>query len=98
MVEREDIEKQIREVSKMETTASAVSQQLFQPTGLFGRLASTEAERRVVAQSALFREAQGRLSDLLRQEAAGFAQALARVQPPILENSLLVRLPDVVVV
>jgi hypothetical protein len=94
MVQREHIEGQIREVLARETTAGAVSQQLFHPTGLFGRLASTEAERRMVAQSALFQEAQGRLSDLQRQEAEAFAQAMARSQPPIPKNSLLVQLLD----
>ena len=98
MLRREEIEKQIREVLTRETTAIAVSQQLFHPTGLFGLLASTEAERRVVAQSALFCEAQERLSDLQRQEAAAFALAVARVQLPIHQNSLIIQLLDVVVV
>ena len=98
MVRREDLEKQIREVLTNEATASAVSHQLFHPTGLFGQLASTEAERRVVAQSALFREAQRRLSDLQRQEAAAFAEAVARIRRPNVETPHLVQLLDAVVV
>ena len=82
MLQREEIEKQIHEVLTRETTAIAVSQQLFHPTGLFGQLASTEAERRGVAQSALFREAQKRLSELQRREAVAFGQAVARAQLP----------------
>lgn len=98
MLQREEIEKQIHEVLTREITAISVSQQLFHPTGLFGQLASTEAERRVVAQSALFREAQKRLSELQRREAAAFGQVVARTQLPILPNSLLIQLLDGVVV
>ena len=41
MAQLEHIETQIREVLATETTAFAVSQQLFHPTGLFARLAAT---------------------------------------------------------
>ena len=77
MAQLEHIEMQIREVLATETTAFALSQQLFHPTGLFARLAATEAERRVVARSALFQEAQRRLTDLQWQAAAAFSQKVA---------------------
>ena len=91
MARVEDIETQIRGVLATETTAFAVSRQLFHPTGLFAGLAATEAERRVVAKSALFQEAQRRLSDLQRHKATAFSQAVARAQSPILDDSLLVQ-------
>ena len=78
MAQLEHIETQIREVLATETTAFALSQHLFHPTGLFVRLAATEAERRVVAQSALFQEAQRRLSDLQRQEAAAVSRKVGQ--------------------
>jgi hypothetical protein len=94
MTQRELIEEQIREVLTRETQAHVLSQKLFHPTGLFGQLAATEEERRVVAQSALFRAAQRRLSDLQRREAAAFARTVAQVQPPISDNSLILQLLD----
>jgi hypothetical protein len=94
MTRREVIEGQIREVLTNETQACALSQKLFHPTGLFSQLASIEEERRVVAKSPLFAEAQRRLSDLQRQEAAAFAQAVDRVQPAIAKNSLILQLLD----
>lgn len=94
MTQHELVEEHIREVLKTETQAIALSQKLFHPTGLFGQLAATEDERRAVAQSALFHEAQRRLSDLQRQEAAAFAQAVAQVRPPIPDNALIMQLLD----
>jgi len=93
-MQRELIEEQIREVLAKETQAIVLSQKLFHPTGLFGQLATTEAERRVVAQSGLFREALRRLSDLQRVEAAAFARAVAQVQPPTPGNTLILQLLD----
>jgi hypothetical protein len=81
MTQRETIEQQIREILASETSAIALSQKLFHPKGLFAQLATTEEERRLLAQADLFREAQRRLSDLQRQEAAAFAQAVAQFVP-----------------
>jgi hypothetical protein len=94
MTQREQIEAQILDVLTRETQAIVLSQKLFHPTGLFSQLAATEDERRLVAQSALFREAQRRLSDLQRQEAAAFAQTVAQVQPSLPDNSLVLQLLD----
>lgn len=80
MTEREQVEDQIRQVLAQETRAVPLSNALFRPDGLFGRLAGTEAERRLVAQSPLFRQAQKRLSELQRQEAAEFGQAVRQAQ------------------
>jgi hypothetical protein len=80
MTEREQIEEQIREVLAGEPRAIPLSNILFQPDGLFSRLAHTEAERRVVAQSLLFQQAQKRLSELQRQEAAAFGRVVQQAQ------------------
>jgi hypothetical protein len=80
MTDHEQIEEQIRNVLATETRAIPLSNQLFCPDGLFGRLADTEAERRVVAQSPLFREAQKRLSELQRQEAAEFGRVVRQAE------------------
>jgi len=76
MTEKEQIEQQIREVLATETRAIPLSDRLFSPGGLFGQLAETEAERRLLVQSPLFKEAQRRLSTLQQQEAAEFGQAV----------------------
>jgi hypothetical protein len=80
VVDRERIEQQIREALATETSGIVLSNRLFGPGGLFGQLAGTEAERRAVAQSPLFREAQTRLSELQRKEAAEFARLVEQAQ------------------
>jgi hypothetical protein len=92
MPQREVIEQRIRDELAAETRAIALSHKLFHPTGLFGQLATTEEERRELAQSDLFREAQHRLSELQRQEAAAFARAVAQAEPALPDNSLLLQL------
>ncbi len=92
MSQREIIEQRIREVLAGEPHASALSQKLFHPTGLFAQLAPTEEERRALAQSALFGEAQRRLSELQRQEAAAFGRAVAQAQPSMPDNTLILQL------
>jgi hypothetical protein len=51
-------------------SAQAFSYALFGPGGLFQQLASSEAERRTIAGSALFQRANARLTELQRAEAA----------------------------
>jgi hypothetical protein len=94
MTQSEIIEQQIREALAAETHAIALSHKLFHPTGLFAQLATTEDERRVLAQSPLFREAQRRLSELQQQEGAAFAQAVAQARPSLSDNSLILQLLD----
>lgn len=94
MTQRAILEEQIREVLTRETQATILSQKLFHPSGLFGQLAATEPERRMVAQSALFGEAQRRLSDLQRQEADAFARTVAQIQPQSSDRSLILQLLD----
>lgn len=92
MTEREQIEEQIREVLAKETRAIPLSNALFQPDGLFSRLAGTEAERRLVAQSPLFRQAQQRVSELQRKEAAEFDRVIQQAETVQPEGSLWLHL------
>jgi hypothetical protein len=92
MMERERIEQQIREVLASETRAIPLSDRLFSPGGLFDRLAETEEERRLVAQSALFREALKRLSALQKQEAAAFARAVEQMRAAAPDEDYLLKL------
>ena len=92
MAERELVEQRIHEALATETQANALSQTLFHPGGLFAQLAATEEDRRVLAQSALFGEAQRRLSDLQQQEGAAFARTVAQVRPSIPGTSLILQL------
>jgi hypothetical protein len=92
MTEREQIEQQIRDLLAKETQAIPLSNQLFRPDGLFSRLAATEEGRRDVAQSALFRQAQGRLTELQRQEAAAFTRAVQQTPANQAEEGYLLKL------
>jgi hypothetical protein len=92
MTERDRIEEQIREVLAKETQAIALSNKLFTPEGLFSRLAATEEERRAVSQSPLFRQAQGRLLELQKKEAAEFGRAVQQVRSPIPDGSYWLKL------
>ena len=92
MTDREQIEEQIRELLASETRAIPLSNLLFQPDGLFSRLAATEAERRVVSQSPLFRLAQKRLSELQRLEAADFGRVVRQAQAVLPDGGLWLHL------
>jgi hypothetical protein len=73
---KEVIEQQIRELLKLdEIRATTLSNILFsQFGGLFGQLASTEAERRIVGRSSLFQEALARVHELERRDSAGLGR------------------------
>jgi len=88
MSEREQIEEQIRQLLATETSGILLSNRLFAPGGLFGRLASTEDERRAVVHSPLFRQAQARISELQRKEAAEFAQVVRQLEASAAERSV----------
>jgi hypothetical protein len=59
-----DLEKQIREVLATETNYWALSDKLFGPNGLFGKMGTTIDERKVIGRSPLFREAQKKIRDM----------------------------------
>ncbi len=65
----EDIERRIDQLLALDgLSAEALSRLLFGPGGLFNQLASTETERRAVAQSPLFQRANNRLTELERRQ------------------------------
>jgi hypothetical protein len=76
MGQRDQIEAEIRHALALEESAISLSNRLFDVEGLFGRLATTEEERREVAASPLFKEAQHRLTELMKREAEEFRQAI----------------------
>src|SRR5438874_326554 len=80
MTQREQIKQQIRELLQGETSGIRLSNRLFAPDGLFNQIATTDAERRALVQTPLFREAQTRLSELQRKEAADFSRVVAQVE------------------
>ena len=92
MNHREQMEQQIRDTLRTEDHAIPLSNKLFSPEGLFNQMASTEAERRVLAGSPLFNEAQRRLLELQLKEAAEFAEAIHQVEAPLANGPYLVKL------
>jgi hypothetical protein len=80
MSDRERIESQIREVLAAEGSAASLSEKLFSPAGLFNALAPTEADRRQIVRSLLFREAQARFRELQLAEGAAFAKAVEEAE------------------
>jgi hypothetical protein len=94
MSETEMIEQQIRELLATETRAIPFSNRLFSPQGLFNRLAQTEEQRRAVAQSSLFQQAQARFLELQRQEAAEFSRALQQVRTATLGDNFFIKLEN----
>jgi hypothetical protein len=80
MNNRIDIETEIRDVLASESNAATLSEKLFSPTGLFNRLAPTEAGRRAIVRSELFRQAQARFREMQVTEAAAFAKAVQEAE------------------
>jgi hypothetical protein len=65
---------------------------LFHPDGLFNQLAATEAERRAVAPTPLFQQAQRRLSELKQAEAVEFARVASHAKGALTEGEYLLKL------
>jgi hypothetical protein len=76
----ESVEQQIRSVLASESDCISLSNRLFGPQGLFGKLAPSRADRRTVTRSTLFRQAQQRLSELRRKDAQQFSQLVGQFQ------------------
>jgi hypothetical protein len=92
MTERDEIEQQIREALATATSAILLSNQLFSPEGLFNQLATTQSERQVVVESALFKQAQQRLMVLRKIEAAEFARVVEHAQAGAPAEGLVLKL------
>ncbi len=69
MTEQEELEKRIGELLATETDPWTLSEQLFSDAGLFSKLGKTEAERRAIIQTPLFKQALDRFHDLRDREA-----------------------------
>src|SRR5688500_13892282 len=92
MSERQHIEEQIRQVLATEEDAIALSNKLFAPGGLFAILGPTEESRREIVQTKLFKEAQQRLSELQRREAARFAEVVEEAKKRMVGKEFLLKL------
>lgn len=95
MSDREEIEEQIRTILVSETRAISLSNRLFSLGGMFNQLAKTAQERRLVAQSVLFQQAQRRLSELQQKEAAEFDRLVNEVQAVVRTDDCLLKLERV---
>lgn len=94
MTMREQVEQQIREILANEAHAIPLSNKLFRPDGLFSKLANTKEERRIVAQSPLFKQAQTRLMELQQKEATQFAQVVKQTPAAGPEGNYLLKLEN----
>ena len=94
MSECEQIEQQIRDVLANETRAIPLSNRLFGPAGFFGRLAQTADQRRSVAQSPLFKQAQKRVLELQRIEAAEFSRAVDQARATMPGENFFIKLEN----
>jgi hypothetical protein len=74
-----DVERQIRQLLSMPISARAFSDALFSPYGLFNKLAPSNEDRKTVAQSPLFQQAQRRLTELERAEAEILLDGIRRM-------------------
>ena len=91
MADRGRVEQQIGEILATEMDAIALSDKLFHPAGLFSRLGNTEEERRIVARSPLFQQAQRRLTELQRSEAVKFARVVTQAQAVMSKGEFLLK-------
>ena len=82
----QEIEKEIRELLATEVSYWVLSDKLFGPNGLFGKLAATIEERKVVGRSPLFKEAQKRIRDM-EYATADRLQREMKQRPVIAERS-----------
>jgi hypothetical protein len=65
----QEIETEIRDLLRTEGNCWTLSEKLFGPNGLFGRLGPTLEDRKRVGRSTLFKEAQKRIRMLEREQA-----------------------------
>jgi hypothetical protein len=94
MLESEQIEQQIRAILTEETHAIPFSNRLFAPDGLFNKLAQTEDQRRALARSPLFKQAQKRFLELQRAEVAEFSGVLRQAHAAIPGETFFIKLEN----
>jgi hypothetical protein len=78
--EEAQVRDRIEQILENEHPATVLSELLFSPSGLFSRLAATEAERRQLVQTPLFQRAQARLTEIQRREADAFRRELEQIE------------------
>jgi len=92
MNDRQVVEAQIRELLATETSGIRLCNRLFSSDGLFNQIATTEDERRAFVQTPLFRQAQARVSELQRKEAAEFSRVVEQAQAAMPGGDFLFKL------
>lgn len=78
----QEIERRIQSLLTAKTTSRALSNALFGPMGLFGKLARTEPERRAMTQTPLFKQAHARIMEIERAEHAALLRRIEEECPP----------------
>ena len=80
MIDRENLESEIRQLVTTTTDGTGLSNSLFSPPdGLFCKMIEAQIDRQVILQSELYRIAQDRVHDLLDIEDECFAQARVEI-------------------
>jgi hypothetical protein len=91
--EREELERQIRELLTADLDAVTLSNKLFQQgTGLFVRLGRTEEERRGLVRSELWSLCQARLRELEKRDLERFREVVKEVEKHRPPGSYVLRL------
>jgi hypothetical protein len=91
--EREEIEKQIRELLAADLDSVTLSNKLFQQgTGLFPRMGQTEEQRREMVKSDLWKSAQARLRELEQRDLERFRQVVKEVEKHRAPGTYVLRL------
>ena len=93
MDEREELERQIRDLLAADIDSIALSQRLFQQgSGLFARLGQTEEQRREVVRSELWKLSRVRLRELERRDLERFREVVKVVEQHHPPGSYMLRL------
>jgi hypothetical protein len=74
----QEIENRIRALLSAKTTSRTLSNALFGPMGLFGKLGATEEQRRAISQTPLYKQAHARIMEIERAEMAADLEAELR--------------------
>lgn len=83
MVGKKALELEVIEVIEREVSAIRLSEKLFEPEGLFAKLAPAAKERKTLAESELFNAALRKLSRLQKAKADMFMHKIRRANPPV---------------
>jgi hypothetical protein len=91
--EREDLERQIRDLLAADLDSVTLNNRLFQPeTGLFVRLGQTAEQRRELVKSELWAQAKARLRELEARDLEHFREVVQTVEQHRPTGDYLLRL------